>query len=137
MVQRPGLGDHGSNAPFSVFSPIFIVVFFLVSSSLFFLSPILRENFFLPSQANEGNLFCDDFNFQSMTVIKGSSYKLGPNWSPNGPFANLWRSLKTLQKFRQNFSQIKWFLVVCVPLAHSKWAVSRSVEMKNSHRNYY
>ena len=34
---------------------------------------ILRENFFLPSQANKGNLFCDDFNFQSMTVIKGSS----------------------------------------------------------------
>ena len=73
MVRRPGPGDHGSNAPFSLFFPNFLSLFFLVSSSLFFLSPILRENFFLPSQANKDNLFCDDFNFQSMTVIKGSS----------------------------------------------------------------
>ena len=72
-MRRPGLGDHGSNAPFSVFPQFLLLFFFGEQLFVFLITNSAGEFFFLPSQANEGNLFWDDFNFQSMTVIKGSS----------------------------------------------------------------
>ena len=44
--------------------------------------------------------------------IGGLSWNLGPNSSPDGPLAYMWRFLKTSRKIHQ----IKWFLIVCEQL---------------------